>query len=106
MGNIIRGETTEDGINPERALLTVRAAGAFKSKVNNAKRKTVADEIEEIIEWKFRRNNTANNGQQPGRITTASDVQVQTLEDTDDTEVLKFVRRYVQCRKPQCTNSL
>lgn len=51
MGNIVRSRKTQDRIKAERTLVTVRAAGAFKSKVTSVKKKTAAKEIEEIIEW-------------------------------------------------------
>ena len=35
MGNIVRGRKTQDRIKAERTLVTVRAAGAFKSKVTS-----------------------------------------------------------------------
>lgn len=94
MGNIVRGRKTEGSIKAERTLLTVRAAGAFKSKVKSDKKKTAAKEIEKIIEWKFGRKNT-RTGQHQGRRTTAYEVEEETLDNTDK-EVLKFVRRYVQ----------
>ena len=93
MGNIVRGRKTEDRIKAERTLVTVRAAGAFKSKVTIAsvKKKTAAKEIEEIIEWKFGRKNT-RTGQHQGRRTTAYEMKEETLDNTDK-EVIKFVRR-------------
>lgn len=94
MGNIVRGRKTEDRIKAERTLVTVRAAGAFKSKVTSVKKKTAAKEINEIIEWKFGRKNT-RTGQHQGRRTTAYEVEEETLDNTDK-EVIKFVRRYVQ----------
>ena len=94
MGNIVRGRKTEDRIKAERTLVTVRAAGAFKSKAKSGKKKTAAKEIEEIIEWKFGRKNT-RTGQHLGRRTTAYEVEEETLDNTDK-EVIKFVRRYVQ----------
>ena len=96
MGNIVRGRKTEDRVKAERTLVTVRAAGAFKSKVTSVKKKTAAKEIEEIIEWKFGRKNTRTG--QPvhqGRRTTAYEMEEETLDNTDK-EVIKFVRRYVQ----------
>lgn len=97
MGNIVRGgktegRKTEGSIKAERTLLTVRAAGAFKSKVKSGRKKTAAKEIEEIIE--FGRKNT-RTGQHQGRRTTVYEVEEETLDDTDK-EVIKFVRRYVQ----------
>ena len=94
MGNFIRSGNTEDGIKAEHTLLTVRAAGAFKSKVKRGKKKTAAKEIEEIMEWKFGRKN-ARTGQKQGKLTTVHEAEGETLDNTDK-GVIKFVRRYVQ----------
>lgn len=91
MGNIIRGER-EEGIKPGSALFTVTAAGTFKAKLNRAKRKTTADQIDEILEWKFRRQDTLNS---PGRLATVNEDHKQNSASFDDqeSEVMKFVHR-------------
>ena len=91
MGNIIHGER-EEGIKPESALFTVTAAGTFKAKLNRAKRKTTADQIDEILEWKFRRKDTLNS---PGRLATVDEEHEQNSASFDDQEreVMKFVHR-------------
>ena len=92
MGNIVHGSATEDGIKPERTILTVRAVGAFKTNVSRAKQKSAAEQIDEIIEWKFRRKNTVSR-LHPGRLAQV-DKQEETDSDDPEKEVLKFVHRY------------
>ena len=80
MGNIIH---REQSTKPKSALFTVtavRAAGIFKAKLNGTKRKTTAEQIEEILEWKFRRKNTGLGHEEISA-------------DEQEREVMKFVHR-------------
>lgn len=86
MGNSIHAGRREK-VKPEQTLATVRAAGAFKARIKQSKRKTAAEQIEEILEWKFRRKNIGAR-----KLDTVDELQEQITNDPEK-EVLKFVHR-------------
>ena len=93
MGNVIQRGREED-VKPEQTLFTVTAAGAFKAKVSRVKRtRSTAEQIEEILEWKFRRKGPSFSTQ-TGRLGTVDEVREQSSDDQEN-EVLKFVHRFV-----------
>lgn len=82
MGNVIRGGR-ERSVKPKQTLYTVRAAGVFKAKANEAKRKftSTADQI--------RRKDTSGITKL-GKLAT---VDEQNSEDDQEREVMRFVHR-------------
>ncbi|KAL9950833.1 hypothetical protein ACROYT_G043397 [Oculina patagonica] len=80
MGNIVRaGRREEAEINPNQMLATVRAAGVFKARRKESQRKTTAEQIEEILAWKFRRKKDVFGS---GKLATVDESQ----EGADDSE--------------------
>ena len=94
MGNAAQsGRHVQRKDKPGPTLATVRAAGAFKAKLKQSKTKTATEQIEDILEWKFRRR-------QPGarkpvrKLASVNEVQEETKDDVEASkEVLKFVHR-------------
>ena len=88
MGNVVQSETQRK-TKPEQTLATIRAAGAFKAKLKQSKTKTTAEQIEEIVESKFRRRNAGAR-----KLDSINELQEETKDDIKASkEVLKFVRR-------------
>lgn len=88
MGNIVHVGRREK-VKPNETLATVRAAGIFKARRKESKRKTTAEQIEEILEWKFRRKKDVFAG---SKLATVDELQENNIDDSES-EVLKFVHR-------------
>ena len=74
---------------PEQTLAVVRAAGAFKAKLKQSKTKTTAEQIEEILKWKFRRRKAGAR-----KLDSINELQQETQDNIEPSkEVLKFLRR-------------
>ena len=91
MGNVVQSERQRK-TKPEQTLAVVRAAGVFKAKLKQSKTKTTAEQIEEIIKWKFRRRKAGAR-----KLDSINEL----LEETKDNikpskEVSKFLRRYFE----------
>ena len=88
MGNVVQSERQQN-VKPEQTLGTVRAAGAFKAKLKQSKAKTTAEQIEEIIEWKFRSRKAGAR-----KLDSINELQEETEDNLEaSNEVLKFLHR-------------
>ena len=92
MGNVVQsGRYVQRQEKPGPALATVRAAGAFKAKLKQSK--TATEQIEDILEWKFRRRQAS--ARKPVRkLASVNELQEETKDNVEASkEVLKFVHR-------------
>ena len=87
MGNIVHSGRREK-VKPTETLATVRAAAVFKARRKESKRKTTSQQIDEILEWKFRRKRDVFGS---GTLDTVDELQE--IADDSEKEFLKFVRR-------------
>ena len=88
MGNVAQSGRQQK-VKPEQTLATVRAAGAFKAKLKQSKPKTTAEQIEEIIEWKFRSSKAGAR-----KLDSINELQAETEDNLEASkEVLKFLHR-------------
>ena len=88
MGNVVQSGRQRKA-KPEQTLAVVRAAGAFKAKLKQSKTKTTAEQIEEILEWKFRRRKAGTR-----KLDSINELQEKTKDNIEPSkEVLKFLRR-------------
>ena len=86
MGNTVQ-PGRQESVKPEQTLAVVRAAGVFKAKLNQSKRKTAGEQIEEILEWKFHKKKVFTR-----KLDDIEELPEQTTDDASK-EVLKFVHR-------------
>ena len=88
MGNVVQSGRQRKA-KPEQTLAVVRAAGAFKAKLKQSKTKTTAQQIEEILEWKFRKRKAGAR-----KLDSINELQEKTKDNIEPSkEVLKFLRR-------------
>ena len=95
MGNVIHGGR-EKKINPAPVLLTVRAAGAFKAKAIEAKRRreSTTDQAESTSRWKYVLEDSTEKVLNPSRLRQSIDeTRDNTVTNDSQREILKFVHR-------------
>ena len=86
MGNIIKSER-QAKVKPEQTLATVRAAGAFKARLNQSNRKSTAEQIEKTCQQNYGRKKSDAR-----RLDSISELHEQTPDDVDHAskEILKL----------------